>query len=138
LWSGIPMMTDPIADMLTRIRNALAARHERVQIPMSRIKREIARVLQEEGYIRDFHVHQAERPQGVLDIALKYNAMNMSVIRGLRKISTPGKRQYVSSKEMPKVLDGAGIAIVSTSRGLLTDQQCMAENVGGEVLCFVW
>jgi small subunit ribosomal protein S8 len=138
LWSGIPMMTDPIADMLTRIRNALAARHERVQIPLSCIKREIARVLQEEGYIRDFQIHQAERPQGILDIALKYNAMNMSVIRGLRKISTPGKRQYVSSKEMPKVLDGAGIAIVSTSRGLLTDQQCMAENVGGEVLCFVW
>jgi small subunit ribosomal protein S8 len=132
------MMTDPIADMLTRIRNALAARHERVHMPLSRMKQEIARVLQEEGYILDFHVHQAERPQGVLDIALKYNVMNMSVIRGLRKISTPGKRQYVSCKEMPKVLDGAGIAIVSTSRGLLTDQQCMAENVGGEVLCFVW
>ena len=132
------MMTDPIADMLTRIRNALAARHERVHMPLSRMKQEIARVLQEEGYILDFHVHQAERPQGVLDIALKYNAMNMSVIRGLRKISTPGKRQYVSCKEMPKVLDGAGIAIISTSRGLLTDQQCLAENVGGEVLCFVW
>jgi len=107
-------------------------------MPLSRMKQEIARVLQEEGYILDFYVHQAERPQGVLDIALKYNTMNMSVIRGLRKISTPGKRQYVSCKEMPKVLDGAGIAIVSTSRGLLTDQQCMAENVGGEVLCFVW
>jgi len=138
LWSGIHMMTDPIADMLTRMRNALAARHERVHMPLSRMKQGIARVLQEEGYILDFHVQQTERPQGVLDIALKYNAMNMSVIRGLRKISTPGKRQYVSCKEMPKVLDGAGIAIVSTSRGLLTDQQCMVENVGGEVLCFVW
>jgi small subunit ribosomal protein S8 len=138
LWSGIHMMTDPIADMLTRIRNALAARHERVHLPLSRMKQEIARVLKDEGYILDFHAQKAEHPQGFLDITLKYNAMNMSVIRGLRKISTPGKRQYVSCKEMPKVLNGAGIAIVSTSRGLLTDQQCIAENVGGEVLCFVW
>jgi len=138
LWSGMHMMTDPIADMLTRIRNALAARHERVHLPLSRIKQEIARVLKDEGYILDFHVQKAEHPQGFLDITLKYNVMNMSVIRGLRKISTPGKRQYVSCKEMPKVLDGAGIAIISTSRGLLTDQQCLAENVGGEVLCFVW
>jgi small subunit ribosomal protein S8 len=132
------MMTDPIADMLTRIRNALAARHERVQIPASRMKREIARVLKEEGYILDFHLDKAEHPQGFLDITLKYDVMNMGVIQGLRKISTPGKRQYVSCKEMPKVLDGAGIAILSTSKGLLTDQQCLAENVGGEVLCFVW
>jgi small subunit ribosomal protein S8 len=132
------MMTDPIADMLTRIRNALAARHERVQIPASRMKQEVARVLKEEGYILDFHVDKAAHPQGLLDITLKYDVMNMSVIQGLRKISTPGKRQYVSCKEMPKVLDGAGIAVISTSRGLLTDQQCLAENVGGEVLCFVW
>ena len=132
------MMTDPIADMLTRIRNALAARHERVQIPASRMKQEIARVLKEEGYILDFHVDRAAHPQGLLDVTLKYDVMNMSVIQGLRKISTPGKRQYVSCKKMPKVLDGAGIAIISTSRGLLTDQQCLAENVGGEVLCFVW
>ena len=138
MWSGIHMMTDPIADMLTRIRNALAARHERVQMPASRMKREIARVLKDEGYILDFHLDKAEHPQGFLNITLKYDVMNMGVIQGLRKISTPGKRQYVSCKEMPKVLDGAGIAIVSTSRGLLTDQQCMAENVGGEVLCFVW
>ena len=131
------MMTDPIADMLTRIRNALAARHERVQIPASRMKQGIARVLQEEGYILDFRVDKAH-PQGLLDITLKYDVMNMSVIQGLRKISTPGKRRYVSCKEMPKVLDGAGIAIISTSRGLLTDQQCLAENIGGEVLCFVW
>jgi small subunit ribosomal protein S8 len=132
------MMTDPIADMLTRIRNALAARHERVQIPASRMKQEIARVLKEEGYILDFHVDKAAHPQGLLDITLKYDVMNMSIIQGLRKISTPGKRQYVSCKKMPKVLDGAGIAVISTSRGLLTDQQCLAENVGGEVLCFVW
>jgi small subunit ribosomal protein S8 len=132
------MMTDPIADMLTRIRNALAARHERVQMPASRIKQEIARVLKEEGYILDFHVAQAAQPQGLLDITLKYDVTNTSVIQGLRKISTPGKRRYVACKEMPKVLDGAGVAIISTSRGLLTDQQCLAENVGGEVLCFVW
>ena len=132
------MMTDPIADMLTRIRNALAARHERVQIPASRMKQEVARVLKEEGYILDFHVDKAAHPQGLLDITLKYDVMNISVIQGLRKISTPGKRQYVSCKQMPKVLDGAGIAILSTSSGLLTDQQCLAENVGGEVLCFVW
>ena len=132
------MMTDPIADMLTRIRNALAARHERVQIPASRIKQEIARVLQEEGYILDFHVDKVAHPQGLLNITLKYDVMNMSVVQGLRKVSTPGKRQYVSCKEMPKVLNGAGIAILSTSRGLLTDQQCLAEKVGGEVLCFVW
>jgi small subunit ribosomal protein S8 len=132
------MMTDPIADMLTRIRNALAARHERVQIPASRMKQEIARVLKEEGYVLDFHVDKAAHPQGLLDITLKYDVMNMSIIQGLRKISTPGKRQYVSCKKMPKVLDGAGIAVISTSRGLLTDQQCLAENIGGEVLCFVW
>ena len=132
------MMTDPVADTLTRIRNALAARHERVQIPASRMKQEIARVLKEEGYILDFHVDKADHPQGFLAITLKYDAMNMSVIQGLRKISTPGKRQYSACKKMPKVLDGAGIAIISTSRGLLTDQQCLAENIGGEVLCFVW
>ena len=132
------MMTDPIADMLTRMRNALAARHERVRMPASRMKQEIARVLQDEGYIHDFRLEQAEHPHGLLDIALKYGATNTSVIQGLKKISTPGKRHYVSCKQMPKVLDGAGIAIISTSRGILTDQQCLAENVGGEVLCFVW
>ena len=132
------MMTDPIADMLTRMRNALAARHERVQIPASRMKQAIARVLQEEGYIHSFRMQQGEHPQGLLDLTLKYDATNTSVIQGLQKISTPGKRHYVSCKQMPKVLDGAGIAIISTSRGILTDQQCIAENVGGEVLCFVW
>jgi small subunit ribosomal protein S8 len=132
------MMTDPIADMLTRIRNALAARHERVQIPASRMKHDIARLLKDEGYIRDFQVEKADHPQGSLDITLKYDATNTSVIQGLKKISTPGKRRYVSCKEMPKVLDGAGIAIISTSRGILTDQQCLADNIGGEVLCFVW
>jgi small subunit ribosomal protein S8 len=132
------MMTDPVADMLTRIRNAIAARHETVQMPVSRAKREVARLLREEGYIRDFSVQGEGRPQGVLDIALKYDITNASVIRGIQRISRPGKRHYVSCREMPRVLDGAGIAIVSTSRGVLTDRQCRAANVGGEVMCFVW
>ena len=132
------MMTDPIADMLTRIRNALAARHERVQIPASRMKREIARILKEEGYIRDFKLLEAGHPQGILDIELKYDATHTSVIQGLQRVSKPGRRKYATCKEMPKVLGGAGIAIVSTSRGILTDHQCRAQNVGGEVLCFVW
>ena len=132
------MMTDPIADMLTRVRNALAARHEKVYIPASRMKREIARILLEEGYVRDYLFRQEGHPQGIVEITLKYDAMQSSVLQGLRKVSTPGKRRYVSHKNMPKVLDGAGIAILSTSKGILTDQQCIAENVGGEVLCFVW
>jgi small subunit ribosomal protein S8 len=132
------MMTDPIADMLTRVRNALAAQHERTQMPASRMKLEIARVLKEEGYIRDFSLQQSTHPRGILEIVLKYDVTNASVIQGLRKISTPGKRRYVTCKAMPKVLDGAGIAILSTSRGILTDQQCLAANIGGEVLCFVW
>jgi small subunit ribosomal protein S8 len=132
------MMTDPIADMLTRIRNAIAARHETVQLPASRVKREVARLLKEEGYIHDFSVQAEGRLQGVLDIALKYDITNASVIRGIQRISRPGKRHYVSCKEMPKVLNGAGVAIVSTSRGILTDRQCRATNVGGEVMCFIW
>jgi small subunit ribosomal protein S8 len=132
------MMTDPIADMLTRTRNAIAARHTRVQMPASRMKREIARVLKEEGYIRDYRVRQEGHPQGVLDIELKYGFRDESIIRALQRVSSPGKRRYVSCKEMPKVLDGAGIAIVSTSQGILTDRQCVGENVGGEVLCYIW
>jgi small subunit ribosomal protein S8 len=132
------MMTDPIADMLTRIRNGIAARHERIQVPSSRTKREIARILKEEGYIRDYRLLENEHPQGVLDIELKYDVTRTSVIQGLQRISKPGKRQYASSKEMPRVLEGTGVAVVSTSRGLLTDRQCRAENIGGEVMCFVW
>jgi small subunit ribosomal protein S8 len=132
------MMTDPIADMLTRMRNAIAARHEHVQMPASKMKREIARLLKEEGYISDFRVQPSQHPHGVLDIELKYDLANASVIQGLRRVSRSGKRQYVASREMPKVLDGAGIAIISTSQGILTDRQCRAGNVGGEVMCFVW
>lgn len=132
------MMTDPIADMLTRMRNAIAARHERVRMPASRMKHEIARILQEEGYIRNYQIQGEEQPQRVLDIELKYDMTNTSVIQGLQRVSTPGKRQYMSCKTIPRVLDGAGVAIVSTSRGVLTDRQCRGANVGGEVLCFVW
>ena len=132
------MMTDPIADMLTRMRNAITARHERVRMPASRLKAAIARILKDEGYIYNFSVEAAGHPQGWLDIVLKYDITNTNVIRGLRKVSTPGKRKYVSCTAMPKVLDGAGIAILSTSRGILTDQQCLQEGVGGEVLCYIW
>ncbi len=132
------MMTDPVADMLTRVRNALAARHERVQMPASRMKREIARLLKDEGYIRDFNFTSEGHPQGILDIELKYDMIRISVIRGLQRTSTPGKRLYASCRSMPKVLNGAGIAIVSTSRGILSDRECRAQNVGGEVMCFVW
>lgn len=132
------MMTDPIADMLTRMRNAIAVQHERVLMPSSRMKLTIAELLKQEGYIQDFHLQNQSHPQGLLEIVLKYDSTSRSVIRGLRKISTPGKRRYVSCKAMPRVLEGAGIAIISTSRGLLTDRQCVAKNVGGEVVCFVW
>jgi small subunit ribosomal protein S8 len=132
------MMTDPIADMLTRTRNALAARHERVQMPASQMKREIARVLKDEGYIYDYQVHAEGHPQGVLDLELKYDFRNASAIRRLQRISRPGKRRYVRYADMPTVLNGAGIAIISTSRGLLTDRQCRDAKVGGEVVCYVW
>lgn len=132
------MMTDPIADMLTRIRNAITARHERVRMPASRMKASIARILKDEGYIHNFSVEANGHPQGWLDVVLKYDITNTNVIRGLRKVSTPGKRKYVACAAMPKVLDGAGIAILSTSRGILTDQQCLQEGVGGEVLCYIW
>ena len=132
------MMTDPIADMLTRVRNAIAVRHERVLMPSSRMKLAIAGLLKQEGYIRDFSTQTQSHPQGLLEIVLKYDAASRSVIRGLRKISTPGKRKYVACKAMPRVLEGTGIAIISTSRGLLTDRQCVADNVGGEVVCFIW
>lgn len=132
------MMTDPIADMLTRVRNGLQARHERVEMPASGIKREIARVLKDEGYIRDYEVRAEGHPQGILDVELKYDFRDESAIRTLKRISTPGKRKYVRCKDMPIVLGGSGIAIVSTSRGVLTDRQCRDANVGGEVLCYVW
>ena len=131
------MMTDPIADMLTRIRNAIRANHTEVAIPASNTKREIARILRDEGYINDV-ADREEGPQGAIDINLKYAGDQESVISGLQRVSTPGRRVYCGKDEIPKVLNGLGVAIVSTSRGLMTDRQCREQGIGGEVLCKVW
>jgi small subunit ribosomal protein S8 len=131
------MMTDPIADMLTRIRNALGAGHENVQIPSSGIKKEIARILSEEGYVQEYSV--TERGSGQeIDVVLKYTGKRKPVITGLERVSTPGRRVYCQKDEIPVVLNGLGVAIVSTSQGLLTDQRCREAGVGGEVVCKVW
>ena len=131
------MMTDPIADMLTRIRNALGAGHENVQIPSSGIKKEIARILSEEGYVQEYSV--TERGSGQeIDVILKYTGKRKPVITGIERISTPGRRVYCQKDEVPVVLNGLGVAIVSTSQGLLTDQRCREAGVGGEVVCKVW
>jgi small subunit ribosomal protein S8 len=129
--------TDPIADMLTRIRNAARIRKKEVTIPSSRLKVELAKILKEEGYIRNFKVVD-DNKQGILNIALKYTDDNQSVISGLRRISRPGCRLFCTRDSVPKVLDGLGIAIVSTSRGILTGKKCEDLGVGGEILCYVW
>lgn len=130
------MMTDPVADMLTRIRNGLTARHDRVEIPLSKLKVGIAEILKQEGYIEDFSV-QSDLP-GSLTVQLKYGRGQKAAIIGLRRSSRPGRRYYVGSKEIPEVLNGMGISIISTSRGLLTDRDARQQHVGGEVLCEVW
>lgn len=130
-------MTDPIADMLTRIRNASSANHERVDIPGSRLKRALAQILKEEGYIRDFE-WLPDAHQGTLRIYLKYGPNKSKVISGLRRISKPGLRVYAKRHEVPKVLGGLGVAVLSTSRGIMTDRQARQAGVGGEVLCFIW
>ena len=130
-------MTDPVADMLTRIRNANIARHERLEIPASRLKEEVARILQEEGYIRNYR-YLEDRKQGILRIYLKYSRDKERTISGIRRISKPGRRVYVGKAELPRVLNGLGIAILSTSRGVMTAAQCKREGIGGEVLCYVW
>ena len=131
------MMTDPIADMLTRIRNGNKANHLSVSLPSSNEKRAIAQILLDEGYIKGFDVVEDNR-QGILTINLKYAEEGEKVISGLRRISKPGLRVYVKANEVPKVLDGLGIAIISTSKGLLTDKAARELNVGGEVMCYVW
>lgn len=131
------MMTDPIADMLTRIRNGNKANHLSVSLPSSNEKRAIAQILLDEGYIKSFDVEE-DNKQGVLTIDLKYTEEGEKVITGLRRISKPGLRVYVKANEVPKVLDGLGIAIISTSKGLLTDKDARQANVGGEVMCYVW
>lgn len=132
-------MTDPIADMLTRIRNAIMAKHSSVDIPLSRVKVRIAAILREEGYIKDFEVVQ-DSVQGRLCIEFKFTGKEQSqnVIRGLKRISTPGRRKYVKADEVPQVLNGLGMAILTTSRGVLTDHECRRQKIGGEVLCEVW
>lgn len=130
------MMTDPIADMFTRIRNALQAKHPRVDMPNSKIKVRIAEILKEEGFIRNFRTVE-QGPQGVLRLLLKYHD-GEGAIRGIRRISKPGLRVYVPTDEVPRVLNGLGTAILSTSHGLATDVTCREKRVGGEVLGYVW
>jgi small subunit ribosomal protein S8 len=131
-------MTDPIADLLTRIRNAIMAGHKIVEAPASNLKKEVARILFEKGFILSYKVVD-EGPQGTLKIALKYNAKTKRpAIKEIQRVSRPGLRQYTGSDEMPRVLNGLGIAIISTSRGLMTNKEATKEKIGGEVLCYVY
>lgn len=130
-------ITDTIADMLTRIRNANSAKHPTVDVPASNMKKQIAQILVDEGYIKSFRVIEDDK-QGVIRITLKYTENKSQVITGLRRVSKPGLRIYSNSKDMPKVMKGLGIAIVSTSKGIMTDREARKNNVGGEVLAFVW
>ena len=130
-------ITDPIADMLTRIRNASSARHDSVDIPASNMKTSIAEILLEEGYIKNYQFID-DGGQGIIRIVLKYLPGNTRAISGLRRVSKPGLRVYASSEDLPKVLRGLGIAIISTSKGVMTDKKARAAHVGGEVLAFVW
>ena len=129
-------MTDPIADMLTRIRNANNAKHETVDVPASNMKRSIADILVNEGYIKGYNIVE-DGKQGIIRLTLKYNGKE-KVIKGLRRVSKPGLRIYASAEDMPRVMNGLGVAIVSTSKGLMTDKQARKSNIGGEVLAFVW
>ena len=130
-------MTDPIADMLTRIRNANIVKHETVDVPASNMKKELARILLEEGFVRGYDVIE-DGKQGIIRIQLKYGQTGERVISGLKRISKPGMRVYADKHEVPRVLNGLGISIISTSKGILTDKQARKENVGGEVICYVW
>lgn len=131
------VVTDTIADMLTRIRNANQMRYEEVKVPASNIKKEIARILKEEGYIKDYKV-ESDDAQGTIVLTLKYTEKRERVITGLKRISKPGLRVYAKSDEVPRVLNGLGIAIISTSKGIMTDKEARKENIGGEVLAYIW
>jgi len=131
------MNTDPIADMLTRIRNANVVSHPEVEMPASNLKVEMAKLLKDEGYIANYEVKEVGKFK-VLNISLKYDAQNNPVITNLQRVSRPGLRSYCKAKNLPQVLGGMGIAVVSTSKGLLTDRKARQENVGGEVVCYVW
>ena len=130
-------MTDPIADFLTRIRNANMVRHDSVEVPASKIKKDIAEILKNEGFVRDVEYIEDDK-QGVIRVFLKYSADKTRVISGLKRISKPGLRTYVKSDDVPKVLNGLGIAIISTSEGVITDKEARAKKIGGEVLAYVW
>ena len=131
------MVTDPIADMLTRIRNAKAMRYKEVEVPASKIKLEIARILKEEGYIVDYKTKESDS-QSIIVLTLKYGEKKESVITGLKRISKPGLRVYAKAEELSRVLNGLGIAIVSTSKGIMTDRDARRQSLGGEVLAFIW
>lgn len=130
-------MTDPIADMLTRIRNGNNARHSSVEIPASKMKKNLVQILLDEGFIEGYNVIEDDK-QGIITVDLKYGKNNEKVISGLKRISKPGLRVYARSNEIPKVLGGLGIAIISTSKGVVTDKVARKEGIGGEVLCYVW
>ncbi len=132
------MMTDPIADMLTRIRNAGMARHKQVSMPSSKMKLEIARILKEEGFIRGYDLQNTDKPQPTLRLHLKYDEEGKPAILALQRVSKPGRRIYAGRNEIPWVRSGLGIAIVSTSKGVMTGRQARREGVGGEVICYVW
>jgi len=130
-------LTDPLADMLTRIRNAGTARFDKVDIPASQMKISLARILKEEGYIKNFKIIK-DKKQGVLRVYLKYDGINKPLINGLKRVSKPSRRVYASKDEIPQVLGGLGIAVVSTSKGVLTDREARRNGIGGEVLCTIW
>ncbi len=131
------MLTDPIADMLTRIRNAILIKNEKVDVPASRMKVEIAKILKEEGFIKSYKIIK-DKKQGILRLTPKYGPDGKPLISGLKRVSTPGRRVYSGKEKMPKVMGGVGIAIITTSKGILTDKECRREGVGGEVLCYIW
>lgn len=131
-------MTDPIADMLTRIRNAVSARHDVVSMPASKLKVEIAKILKNEGYIKDFELQDVDTVKKSLKVSLRYAQKRESVLHGLQRVSKPGLRVYVQRREIPRVYGGLGIAIMSTPQGVMTGQQAWRNHVGGEVLCYVW
>ncbi|MEW5744723.1 MAG: 30S ribosomal protein S8 [Nitrospirota bacterium] len=131
------MLTDPIADMLTRMRNTLLTKTEKVDIPASRMKVELAKILKEEGFIKSYKIIK-DKKQGVLRVTLKYTPDNRPVITGLKRISRPGRRIYAGKDEVPSVMGGVGIAVITTSKGVMSDRVCRREGVGGEVLCYVW
>jgi small subunit ribosomal protein S8 len=131
------VMTDPIADMLTRIRNANSVYHDKVEIPASKIKQSIVEILKSEGFVRDFEL-VTDGKQGTLRVVLKYGANREKVITGIKRISKPGLRVYAKNEQLPRVLGGLGIAIISTSKGIMSDKQARKEGLGGEVIAYVW